>query len=1081
MVESQFALALTVEEMVALQTRYPGNQPGTVDFLQFAEALSKTPQYGLDRTRGCFNFLPASKGNRDLQGLERDMRQKITDRLHLAGNYQYQSAYRMLCDANYQLAGGMGREDLKLRVSELLGVEINDREVDALFSKYKGANGLVDVRSMVRRLLQPAPEDGWFMLSAQLRADACKEAETRISESARFKHTPGVVAQDPVPTNEEFPASLRGFKWDVNKLVQKLKCKINEHAQGHAGYLFLAACKIFRHELPERKGDMITAREFRDVVRAKFSLVCDEQGVTAAHATFSLVCDEQECIDLFEMLEPGCGGSMPITELVRRLVPRDYIERSWFSTRDSTDMPGYEHGKPDKVVLQAQEMNKHNWTVDILEDKIREKLHERSGGTGNLYQVQATYRLFLDGRNNGVTRERFKAHLHDKFAILLTDDEVDALFRRHDPENTGQLDLYKFVMRLVGVQAPPEPWFQGRESYDFRCGRRAPHKEDLMGAPEWKRTKWSLHHLEQELIKKMWAKSNQDGGRFAFKSAVNLLRSANPDHLDRTSFTRAAAKMVVFRQFDIVMDDEWMVVFRQFDIVMDDELVDQLFAKYADPRTDKISIHKLVRTLLPPAFDGSHHLVPKTSAQQAATKTLLHKVFEMTGKRRDIVNLNGAGKFNTMMSSSGVGATYEMPARAEEYDLSTLEVLANRGGRPLDDEAVRSLEAAVTEARAGGAYGNTCFSGASTLVQSQQARKRNGSLGMASLLQPEFADAPPPQPPPLNAPPLSTPSSSSSSSSAQPPQCSPNPQWTGASQGQHGSAASGGGDVPAAPSDAQQQAAYHAWIAELVRQMQVMRRQLCSALMSSLIWPSTAAAHRAAQHQPPQRQSALPPTSTDLSNPAVPAANQNALVQERPLRHQMTVSDLQLGGDAQRAKDGSAAAAAAAAAAPATDPNRHHREALDKMIKIRLRVTQGETGGACAPEQQIIITRREDREAWLCPLPQPPPEGLLDEEEEEDSLYDDCSEPSSVFDCEDLSSSIEELRVGLTSWSPVSAKCFLSEAEQKAIVDANNREDVGVFSCSPAPDTSGQHPFHFRTDQFFSSEFQLDQLLSASA
>eukprot|EP00611_Tribonema_gayanum_P001822 TRINITY_DN1132_c0_g1_i2.p1 TRINITY_DN1132_c0_g1~~TRINITY_DN1132_c0_g1_i2.p1 ORF type:complete len:132 (-),score=12.04 TRINITY_DN1132_c0_g1_i2:481-876(-) len=116
-----------------------------------------------------------------------------------------------------------------------------------------------------------------------------------------------------------------------------------------------------------------------------------------------------------------------------------------------------------------------------------------------------------------------------------------------------------------------------------------------------------------------------------------------------------------------------------------------------------------------------------------------------------------------------------------------------------------------------------------------------------------------------------------------------------------------------------------------------------------------------------------------------------------------------------------------------------------------------------------------------CPKRLAPVVIILDEEEEDYSLYDDCSEPSSVFDCEDLSSSIEELRVGLTSWSPVSAKCFLSEAEQKAIVDANNREDLGVFSCSPAPDMSGQHPFHFRTDQFFSSEFQLDQLLSASA
>jgi len=40
----------------------------------------------------------------------------------------------------------------------------------------------------------------------------------------------------------------------------------------------------------------------------------------------------------------------------------------------------------------------------------------------------------------------------------------------------------------------------------------------------------------------------QDGGRFAFKSAVNLIRSANPDHLDSSHMDREALKFVVFRR-----------------------------------------------------------------------------------------------------------------------------------------------------------------------------------------------------------------------------------------------------------------------------------------------------------------------------------------------------------------------------------------------------------------------------------------------------------------------------------------------------------------------------------------------------
>jgi hypothetical protein len=38
-----------------------------------------------------------------------------------------QSAYKILCDANYRLAGGMNRDDFKLRLSELLGVEMTEQ------------------------------------------------------------------------------------------------------------------------------------------------------------------------------------------------------------------------------------------------------------------------------------------------------------------------------------------------------------------------------------------------------------------------------------------------------------------------------------------------------------------------------------------------------------------------------------------------------------------------------------------------------------------------------------------------------------------------------------------------------------------------------------------------------------------------------------------------------------------------------------------------------------------------------------------------------------------------------------------
>ena len=54
----------------------------------------------------------------------------------VAGNYQYQWARRILCDPTSTLAGGMDKEQLKLRLSGLLGVELSDGEMDVLFRKY---------------------------------------------------------------------------------------------------------------------------------------------------------------------------------------------------------------------------------------------------------------------------------------------------------------------------------------------------------------------------------------------------------------------------------------------------------------------------------------------------------------------------------------------------------------------------------------------------------------------------------------------------------------------------------------------------------------------------------------------------------------------------------------------------------------------------------------------------------------------------------------------------------------------------------------------------------------------------------
>ncbi|KAG5189528.1 hypothetical protein JKP88DRAFT_267226 [Tribonema minus] len=95
---------------------------------------------------------------------------------------------------------------------------------------------------------------------------------------------------------------------------------------------------------------------------------------------------------------------------------------------------------------------------------------------------------------------------------------------------------------------------------------------------------------------------------------------------------------------------------------------------------------------------------------------------------------------------------------------------------------------------------------------------------------------------------------------------------------------------------------------------------------------------------------------------------------------------------------------------------------------------------------------------------------------DEDWLCCQEQERSSVFDfAEDFASSVEEVRKSLTSWSPVNASTYLTEAE--LLDSAAAAEEQSIFRCSPAPEEPALQLWH---DQL-ASRFGYGEQLSASA
>eukprot|EP00611_Tribonema_gayanum_P020606 TRINITY_DN3788_c0_g2_i1.p1 TRINITY_DN3788_c0_g2~~TRINITY_DN3788_c0_g2_i1.p1 ORF type:complete len:138 (-),score=15.10 TRINITY_DN3788_c0_g2_i1:562-975(-) len=126
---------------------------------------------------------------------------------------------------------------------------------------------------------------------------------------------------------------------------------------------------------------------------------------------------------------------------------------------------------------------------------------------------------------------------------------------------------------------------------------------------------------------------------------------------------------------------------------------------------------------------------------------------------------------------------------------------------------------------------------------------------------------------------------------------------------------------------------------------------------------------------------------------------------------------------------------------------------------------------ACADVQPVVVTTTIPKRVSV----------VIEDDGDGDGEDDDwlcCQEQerSSVFDfAEDFARSVEEVRKSLTSWSPVNASTYLTDAE--LLDSAAAAEEQSIFRCSPAPEEPALQLWH---DQL-ASRFGYGEQLSASA
>ena len=112
-------------------------------------------------------------------------------------------------------------------------------------------------------------------------------------------------------------------------------------------------------------------------------------------------------------------------------------------------------------------LKKWRWDINGLERTIRQKMTAHTPRSTD--QVRNFCSIF--GASHGITKDVFRRRLRVKFSIVLTDDEVDALFDRYDTKNTGTIDLVDMLNAMlepdVGPKVPTLPDSSGVSMFAF--------------------------------------------------------------------------------------------------------------------------------------------------------------------------------------------------------------------------------------------------------------------------------------------------------------------------------------------------------------------------------------------------------------------------------------------------------------------------------------------------------------------------------------------------------------------------------------------------------------------------------------
>lgn len=333
----KLGFVLTDQELQALFDRYDSDGSGTITFAELVAHvmpkdytekpwnLRRDEEMELEENKRKAAQAPVlskwpkslARNRQTLQELEQAIQLKIIERTRRA-NDQYREAYAMFGSP----ADGITPKHF-FKILTKLGLVIGEDQVSELFKLYDSdGSGRISFQELVAHVM---PKD-YTSKPWNIKRDQEIDRELTMKKTRHFE-----------PVAKQWPASWGNNRWSVEQIELAIQKKIIERTKRASDQFREGTCA---HVAAVPVTCVLTPPVVCDDVLAAFALFgSPAHGISPAAfkvhlQNLGLVVSDADLRALFERYDTDGSGSISFSELVDRVMPKDYTRPSWNIVRD---------------------------------------------------------------------------------------------------------------------------------------------------------------------------------------------------------------------------------------------------------------------------------------------------------------------------------------------------------------------------------------------------------------------------------------------------------------------------------------------------------------------------------------------------------------------------------------------------------------------------------------------------------------------------------------------------------------------------------------------------------------------------